>query len=232
MMVKSMSVGMPMVVFKTAAINYHSNEKELLALKRSFSKFHFFILPVKFLVRTDNTNVEAYIFNKLPVPQSINGDIGGNSTSRNISLILTILKEKIIILLIFLVGKPIAQGKIAEIHSVIYEEIHPRINQSLAGLDETLSSQQLDMDEDTHQRYLMECKRAHKLEESIKHSSFHLREEETEDKSSTANSDDDFVPILSKATKALKKQAIHEACTLEHYSSYVHWVYTARTTDS
>ena len=43
---------------------------------------------------------------------------------------------------------------------------------------------------------------------------------------------DDFVPILSKATKALKKQAIHEACTLEHYSSYVHWVYTARTTDS
>jgi len=52
--------------FKPAEINYHSNEKELLALKRSFSKFHFFILPVKFLVRTDNTNVKAYIFNKLP----------------------------------------------------------------------------------------------------------------------------------------------------------------------
>ena len=74
----------------------------------------------------------------------------------------------------------------------------------------------------------MECKRAHKLEESIKHSSLQLREEETEDKSSTANSDDDFVPILSKATKALKKQAIHKACTVEHYSFYVHWVYTAR----
>jgi len=80
----------------------------------------------------------------------------------------------------------------------------------------------MDMDEDTHERYLMACKRAHKLEESIKHSSFHLQEEETEDKSSTANSEDDFVPILSKAKKALKKQAIHKACTLEHYSSYVH----------
>ena len=78
----------------------------------------------------------------------------------------------------------------------------------------------------------MACKRAHKLEESIKHSSFHLQEEETEDKSCVANSDDDFVPILSKATKALKIQAIHEACTLEHYSSYVYWVYTARTTDN
>ena len=52
--------------FKPAEVNYHSNEKELLALKRSFSKFHFFILPVRFLVRTDNTNVKAYIFNKLP----------------------------------------------------------------------------------------------------------------------------------------------------------------------
>jgi len=52
--------------FKPAEVSYHSNEKELQALKRSFSKFHFFILPVKFLVRTDNTNVKAYIFNKLP----------------------------------------------------------------------------------------------------------------------------------------------------------------------
>jgi len=109
--------------FKPTEINYHSNEKELLALKTSFSKFHFFILPVKFLVRTNNT--------------------------RNISLILNISKEKIIIL----AGKPtakmtatssqtdlktmiemairelcIAQEKINEIHSAIYEEIHPRIN--------------------------------------------------------------------------------------------------------
>jgi len=34
----------------------------------------------------------------------------------------------------------IAQEKIAEIHSMIYEEIHPRINQALAGLDEALAS--------------------------------------------------------------------------------------------
>jgi len=43
----------------------------------------------------------------------------------------------------------IAQEKITEIHSAIYEEIHPRINHALAGLDEALSSQQLDMYEDT-----------------------------------------------------------------------------------
>jgi len=36
----------------------------------------------------------------------------------------------------------------------------------------------------------------------------------------------------SQRPAALKKQAIHEACTLEHYSSYVHWVYTTQTTDS
>jgi len=42
------------------------------------------------------------------------------------------------------------QERIAEIHSIIYEDIHPRINQALAGLDEALAGQQLDMDEDTH----------------------------------------------------------------------------------
>jgi len=49
----------------------------------------------------------------------------------------------------------IAQEKIAQIHSTIYEEIHPRINQALAGLDDILTSQHIDMDADTHQRYLM-----------------------------------------------------------------------------
>jgi len=52
----------------------------------------------------------------------------------------------------------IAQEKIAKIHSAIYEEIHPHINQALAELDEALSSQQMNMDEDTYQRYLMACK--------------------------------------------------------------------------
>ena len=52
--------------------------------------------------------------------------------------------------------------------TALFEDIHPRINQALAGLDEALASQQLDMDEDTHQEYLKACKRAHTLEESIK----------------------------------------------------------------
>jgi len=131
----------------------------------------------------------------------------------------------------------IAQERLAEIHSIIYEEIHPRINQALAGLDDALASQQLDIDEDTHQEYLKACKRAHTLEESIKaplspfllhkEDTSHLKEEETDDKSSSADSRDDFAPILSKATKALSHHAIHEACNLEHYRSYVQWVYTA-----
>jgi len=135
-----------------------------------------------------------------------------------------------------------AQERLAEIHCIIYEDIHPRINQALAGLDEALASQQLDMDEDTHQEYLKACKRAHTLEESIKallspfllnkEDTAHLKEEETNDKSSSADSQDDFVPILSKATKALSHHAIHEACTLKHYWSYVHWVYTAQTNES
>jgi len=64
----------------------------------------------------------------------------------------------------------------------------------------------MDMDEDTHQRYLLACERAHKLEESLKpqRSPFLLQEEEKDDKLSTANSEDDFIPLLSKATKALK----------------------------
>jgi len=128
----------------------------------------------------------------------------------------------------------IAQEKIAEIHSMIYEEIHPHINQALTGLNEALASQQMDMDENTHQQYLMACKRAHKLEESIKPLSppFLLQAEEKDDKSSTANSKDDFTLVLSNAAKALTKQVVHEACTLEHYSSYVRWVYTAQTNNS
>ena len=53
--------------FKPTKIDYHSNEKQLLAPKRSFAKFHFFILPVRFIVRTRNTDLEASIFNKQPL---------------------------------------------------------------------------------------------------------------------------------------------------------------------
>jgi len=128
----------------------------------------------------------------------------------------------------------IAQEKLPDIHNMIYEEIHPRINQAFAGLDDMLASQQIDIDDETHQKYLLACKRAHKFEKSIQRqcSPFLLKDDEKEEKSSTNGSKDDFIPILSKATKALKQQAIHEACTLEHYSSYVQSVYTAQTTDS
>jgi len=75
----------------------------------------------------------------------------------------------------------------------------------------------MDMDDDTHQKYLMACKRAHKLEESIQpQRSPFPQEEQKDNKSPSHDSDDDFIPILSKATKALKQQAIHEACTMEH----------------
>jgi len=45
----------------------------------------------------------------------------------------------------------IAQEKLADIHIMIYEEIHSRINQALAGLDDMLASQQIDMNDETHQ---------------------------------------------------------------------------------
>jgi len=113
----------------------------------------------------------------------------------------------------------IAQEKLADIHSMIHEEIHHRINQALAGLNDMLASQQIDMDDETHEQYPLACKRAHKLEESIqlKCSPFLLQDEETEEKSSTNGSEDDFISIPSKAAKALKQQSIHEACTLESY---------------
>ena len=51
--------------FKDAEKNYHINEKELLAVKRGIAKFEIFLLPTKFLVRTDNTQVRAFIKNNL-----------------------------------------------------------------------------------------------------------------------------------------------------------------------
>ena len=56
--------------FKLAKKNYHSNEKELLAIKNRISEFIFFSLLKKFKVRSDNTQVKGFIFNKLPnLPQ-------------------------------------------------------------------------------------------------------------------------------------------------------------------
>jgi len=52
--------------FSDTETRYHINEKELLAVIRSCHKFCYFLLPNKFLLRTDNTQVKAFIKNNLP----------------------------------------------------------------------------------------------------------------------------------------------------------------------
>ncbi|GKA20044.1 Orf y [Tanacetum coccineum] len=47
--------------FKAAEKNYHSNEKELLAVKNVISKFSAYLTPVTFLVRTDNKNFTYFL---------------------------------------------------------------------------------------------------------------------------------------------------------------------------
>ena len=44
---------------------YHINEKEFLAVIKGLKKFLYFLLPKKFLLRTDNTQVKAFIKNNL-----------------------------------------------------------------------------------------------------------------------------------------------------------------------
>ena len=51
--------------FKQAEKNYHSNEKELLAVKNTISKFSIYLTPVKFLVRTDNKNFTYFLKTKI-----------------------------------------------------------------------------------------------------------------------------------------------------------------------
>lgn len=52
--------------FSDTESRYHINEKELLAVVKSFQKFYYFLLPKRFLLRTDNTQVKAFINNNLP----------------------------------------------------------------------------------------------------------------------------------------------------------------------
>nr|WNH14479.1 reverse transcriptase [Physostegia virginiana caulimovirus 2] len=51
--------------FAGAQLNYHSNDKEILAVKRGISKFLVYLKPVKFLVRTDNKNFTYFLKNKI-----------------------------------------------------------------------------------------------------------------------------------------------------------------------
>lgn len=52
--------------FSDTETRYHINEKELLAVVRSCQKFYYFLLPKRFLLRTDNTQVKAFINNNMP----------------------------------------------------------------------------------------------------------------------------------------------------------------------
>ena len=45
---------------------YHINDKEFLAVVKGLKKFSYFLLPKRFLLRTDNTQVKAFIKNNLP----------------------------------------------------------------------------------------------------------------------------------------------------------------------
>jgi hypothetical protein len=52
--------------FSDTETRYHINEKELLAVVKSCQTLYYFLLPKKFLLRTDNTQVKAFIQNNLP----------------------------------------------------------------------------------------------------------------------------------------------------------------------
>ncbi|CAA29527.1 unnamed protein product [Figwort mosaic virus] len=47
--------------FKQAEKNYHSNDKELLAVKQVITKFSAYLTPVRFTVRTDNKNFTYFL---------------------------------------------------------------------------------------------------------------------------------------------------------------------------
>jgi hypothetical protein len=47
--------------FKPAEQNYHSNEKELLALINTIKRFQVYLIPVQFVARTDNKNVFFFL---------------------------------------------------------------------------------------------------------------------------------------------------------------------------
>jgi hypothetical protein len=52
-------------IFKDAEKNYHSNEKEFLAVKNGIKKFEIYLAPQRFLVRTDNKNLHHSLNVKL-----------------------------------------------------------------------------------------------------------------------------------------------------------------------
>nr|APG80689.1 reverse transcriptase [Cauliflower mosaic virus] len=47
--------------FKAAERNYHSNDKETLAVINTIKKFSIYLTPVHFLIRTDNTHFKSFV---------------------------------------------------------------------------------------------------------------------------------------------------------------------------
>lgn len=47
--------------FQNSELNYHSNEKEILAIKKTISKFKIYLIPNRFLIRTDNKNFKSFL---------------------------------------------------------------------------------------------------------------------------------------------------------------------------
>lgn len=47
--------------FQGPEINYHSNEKEYLAVKKGITKFRIYLISKEFLVRTDNKNFSYFL---------------------------------------------------------------------------------------------------------------------------------------------------------------------------
>lgn len=67
---KSLICGYASGTWKPNEEKYHINEKEMLAVKYGIKKFHYHLLPVHFVVRTDNTQVAYFIKNKIePLPE-------------------------------------------------------------------------------------------------------------------------------------------------------------------
>ena len=52
--------------FKGSEVNYDINEKETLAVKKAIEKFEYWIINKRFYVETDNSQVIAFIKNKIP----------------------------------------------------------------------------------------------------------------------------------------------------------------------
>ena len=137
----------------------------------------------------------------------------------------------------------IAQERVTEVHKTIHKEIHHRIMQALSSLDEIVAFNAIEMDEDIHHTFLQSFQKAKELQEEVSHpstkddgsSQLTFQEKgkaQISPDSSETEEDDEFTLILPKAMKPLQELVMKKALTMEQYSSYTNWVYSAQTTNS